>query len=150
MREKASRRWRKHGASETREYRIWRAIKTRCTNSASKSYPDYGGRGIKMCSRWAEDFASFIEDMGPAPEDGSIERIDNEGDYCPGNCKWASRAEQNRNKRNCRFLEAFGQTKTLAEWAESYGVNRATLWNRLKRGLSMEEALTMVRYSRGH
>ena len=95
----------KHGCSNkkiTKEYRIWKAMKTRCLNSNVRSYKDYGGRGIKVCERWLNDFRAFREDMGLCPEGYSIERINNNGDYSPDNCKWATYKEQYINRRIAR------------------------------------------------
>lgn len=93
----------KHGMSKTPEYAIWSAMRQRCTNPAVKRYPHYGGRGIKVCDRWL-DFAAFIEDVGRRPSDDlSLDRIDNNGDYEPGNVRWATTVQQNNNtRRNVR------------------------------------------------
>ena len=88
-----------HGKSYSRLYSIWRNMRSRCTNSNHDSYPDYGGRGIKVCERW-RIFENFLKDMGEPPEMLTIDRIDVNGNYEPGNCKWATWSEQNLNKRN--------------------------------------------------
>lgn len=88
---------RRGGAS--REYRTWQGMIKRCTNPRSKDWENYGERGIKVCARWRFSFSDFLADMGPKPIGKSIERINNDGDYEPGNCKWATRSEQNSNQR---------------------------------------------------
>jgi hypothetical protein len=89
----------KHGACETRTYRIWKGMKTRCTNFRLPCWRNYGGRGITVCQRWMVSFEAFIEDMGDAPVGLTLERINNDGNYEPGNCCWATRKEQRANQR---------------------------------------------------
>ena len=89
-----------HGRCRTRTYHIWGAMKTRCTNKNYPQYDDYGGRGITVCERWLHSFENFLADMGECPDGLTIERRNNDAGYCKDNCKWATRAEQNNNKRN--------------------------------------------------
>lgn len=99
-RETTGTRRRTHGRSRTREHRIWRAMRTRCYNPNAGNYSDYGARGIAVCDRWNKSFAAFYEDMGKCPSDKhSIDRIDNNGNYEPGNCHWVTHSEQCRNRR---------------------------------------------------
>ena len=130
-----------HGASKTQTYKIWKVMRQRCRDVNAHGYEDYGGRGIRVCPQW-EDFSVFLADMGEAPAGMSIDRIDNDGDYEPGNCRWATRKEQGNNKRNNRRIPYLGETKTLSQWSDVFHMNPKTLSDRLKRGFSVEEALT--------
>lgn len=89
-----------HGMTDTREYRIWCKMKERCNNEKDKNYPRYGGRGIKICSRWVNSFENFYTDMGDCGEKGTIDRINTDGDYCKDNCRWLSIEDQQNNRRN--------------------------------------------------
>lgn len=132
----------KHGMWETPEYYTWEAINQRCCNAKHKAYDKYGGRGIKVCERWKK-FENFFADMGqrPSPEH-SIDRIDNNGDYCPENCRWTDTKTQNRNKHNNHILTINGISSCLSEWAEQPGAaNKNTIWSRLRRGWSEKEAV---------
>lgn len=122
----------------------------RCENPRNKRYADWGGRGIKVCERWHE-FANFLADMGEKPDELSIDRIDNSGNYEPGNCRWATRKEQNNNRRRIRtrgpdsrsrFFELNGERMILADWARRTGVPASTILVRLSRGWSVERALS--------
>lgn len=134
----------KHNLSRTPAYRAWAAMRHRCLNPASKQYGRYGGRGIKIDPSWVSDVARFVEDMGQPPGEGfSLDRIDNDSDYCKENCRWATVMEQNRNRSVCRHLTFNGISKTVQEWADEYGVKYTTLMRRVfEWGWSAEKALT--------
>ena len=113
---------------------------TRCTNQNSPQFHNYGGRGIKVCDRWSS-FNNFLADMGEAPPGLSLDRIDVNGDYAPGNCRWATGVQQGRNRRNNTLIEHNGARATLAEWSERTGLHRSTIKDRLAAGASTQEAL---------
>lgn len=131
-----------HGMRGERVYSVWSSMKARCQNIGDQAYYRYGGRGIKVCERW-QAFEPFSEDMGSPPEGYSIDRIDNDGDYCPENCRWASDLQQARNTRVNRNISANGVTRCLSEWAEVTGINRKTIARRLDHGWSPLRALTL-------
>lgn len=136
---------RRRGFKETRAYRCWSLMKARCSNPALREYPYYGGRGISVCSRWADSFEAFFEDMGEPPDGMSIDRIDVNGNYEPSNCRWATMAQQQRNKQNTRWVKYRGERLSLADWADRTGIAYSTLKGRLNSGWSVERALTEPR-----
>lgn len=127
----------KHGGASrgahTKEYRSWEAMVRRCTLPSQSNYADYGGRGIAVCAEWRADFEAFLRDMGLAPSDShSIDRYPNvNGNYEPGNCRWATRAEQANNKRSSRVVSFNGREMTIREWADATGIAYGTLWRRI-------------------
>ena len=133
-----------HGQSDTRLYHIWRTMKARCVDSNSHKYHAYGGRGIAICDEWLNSFQSFY-DWAMANgyrEDLSIDRIDNDGNYEPSNCRWATSKEQANNTRANRNIEYNGESHTLAEWADIKGLTVSALHHRLSRGWSVTDALS--------
>lgn len=126
------------------EYRAWSAIKSRCLNSNVECFDRYGGRGIKVCARWRRSFKSFLADVGPRPTPRhSIERIDNDEDYRPGNVKWALPGEQQNNRRNTIFVRHRGKRVPLAIACADLGVNRNTIWMRISRGMTPDAAIAL-------
>jgi hypothetical protein len=123
-------------------YRTWATMRSRCGNPNAKNYGRYGGRGIKVCERWSS-FENFLEDMGERPEGTSLDRIENDGNYDPGNCRWATRKEQQRNTRRNRLVTFDGQTRCLSAWSEMLGLSRSTLHARLRLGWSVSDAFVI-------
>lgn len=129
----------------TPEWRTWSAMRERCNTPSCRNYPDYGGRGISVCDRW-DVFENFLADMGFRPSDNhSIDRIDPNGNYEPSNCRWATRKQQGRNKRNNRLLTVDGMTRTIAEWSELHGVKAGTINARVSRYGWSHSAAVMTR-----
>lgn len=122
-------------------YNVWSGMLSRCSNYLHPGYKNYGGRGITVCKRW-ESFENFLTDMGCRPAGMSIDRINNDGNYEPGNCRWATRREQNLNMRRTIIISAFGEKKPLSIWAEAKGMPFMMLYKRIKKGMSPEDALT--------
>jgi len=123
-----------HGMSETTEYRIWRSMRTRCTNPNANSYPLYGGRGIRICDQW-ESFDVFLADMGRRPSPGhTLDRVDNDGPYSPENCRWATRSEQSRNTRRVTWVEFQGETFCFTDACRRAGLDRGTVHKRIRLG----------------
>lgn len=130
-----------HGGSRTRLYRIWRCMKNRCMDSKNKNYSLYGGRGISVCERWM-NFACFREDMGePTTESHSIDRINGNGNYEPGNCRWATPKMQGQNKKGTIWITIKGKTKCLTEWCQHFGIARGTIHSRHSNGEVWGEAI---------
>jgi len=131
-----------HNASRTSEYRIWCTMIQRCTNPNSVTYPRYGGRGVRVCERWAESFENFQSDMGKRPSTKhSIDRIDGEGHYEPGNCRWVTSKVQGRNKRNNIVLTVDGESLCVSEWSERTGIPYGTIYARVRSGWNAERAV---------
>ncbi|MDE1009657.1 MAG: hypothetical protein OSB38_28760 [Paraburkholderia fungorum] len=135
---------RKHGRSKDSIYSIYLLMVKRCTDPKSHAYHHYGGRGIKVCERWLESFENFLQDMGERPEGKTLDRFpDVDGNYEPGNCRWATWTEQQNNKRDNHVLEVNGVRKTLSEWAAETGISPGTLWNRTQYGWTPHEIVTV-------
>lgn len=127
----------------SKEYHTWSGMKKRCYNPKEPAYRNYGGRGIEVCPEWKDSFETFLVDMGPAPgSEYSIDRINNDGNYEPSNCRWATRGEQNVNKRTTRWLEYDGKNLPCSEWSKITGLSPTTLCERLQDGWSAEKILT--------
>ncbi len=136
----------RHGASlrgkARSEYRIWQAIKDRCLNSHNKSYEHYGGRGISVCPEWRDSFEIFFAYVGPRPTPKhSIDRIDNDKGYGPGNVRWATQPEQSRNTSKNRLIEIDGRRLCLTDWAILYGKSPSLVRARVRRGVDIRTAL---------
>lgn len=126
-----------------RTFNIYYGMKARCLNKKVSSYKNYGGRGIKICSRWLESFDNFYEDMGEPPSlEYSIDRIDNNCDYSPENCRWVSREEQNNNTRQVRYFKYQGERLTTRQWAKKTGIHKSAIDERIKQRWTIEKALT--------
>ncbi len=137
-----------HGGASDPAYHCWHSMIYRCGSSTYHGYHNYGGRGIRVCERW-QSFNAFLEDMGPRPSPRySIDRIDNDGNYEPGNCRWATRKQQHRNTRYNRMITHDGVTKCLTDWAASTGLSISSLRYRLNSGWPTKLALTLPPYTR--
>lgn len=138
-----------HGKSHSRLFPIWQSMMQRCDNPRCHAYDNYGGRGIRVCDAWEDDFEAFEEwayangydDNAPRGK-CTIDRIDVNGDYEPNNCRWVSMAKQANNKRCSVYIEFNGERKTIGEWAKETGLTHSMIKGRLNRGWSIERALT--------
>ena len=137
----------KHGMHKTKFYEKWRTMKQRCGNTNNNRYKDYGGRGITVCERWLK-FENFRDDMYLSYKEHrlnnkftSIDRIDNDGNYCPENCRWATCKEQQNNTRYNRLLTYKGQTLNITQWAEKLDMTPCTISTRVRRGWSVKRTL---------
>ena len=151
MKDAMTKRFTTHGHSRHPEtsytYRKWVNAKTRCLRENSPRWHDYGGRGIKICDRWRDSFAHFLEDMGFCPPGYSLERLDNDGDYEPGNCVWATLREQAQNKRNTIHLEYRGKHyPSLKALSKKLGITYHVILYRYKRRgkLTLEEVISRI------
>ncbi len=135
---------RTHGKHGSPEYGTWAQMWNRCTNPANGNWPNYGARGITVCDRW-KSFEAFLADMGPRPAGTTLDRINNNGNYEPENCRWATVAEQNGNRRTTVWIERNDKRQSLAAWAREVGISSACLSMRLRAGWPIERALKRLR-----
>jgi hypothetical protein len=132
----------------TPEYRAWKNMRSRCNLPSNPRYPQYGGRGIRVAERW-NDFSQFFADVGERPTSlHSLDRIDVNGHYEPGNVKWSTEHDQQRNRTNNRWISVGGRTMVVTDWAKELGIDPRRIFNRLAKGWSEERAVTTVRASR--
>lgn len=126
----------KHGCCNTRLYTIWRDMKLRCYNASQVGYKNYGGRGIVVCNGWLNSFENFYNwAINNGYKDNlTLDRIDNDGNYEPDNCRWITNLEQSNHKRNNKYVTYNGETKTIAEWSRELSISYHLIWNRLKNG----------------
>lgn len=125
---------RTHGMRFSREYSSWQAAKARCERITDKDYPRYGGRGIRMCQQWSASFDAFYKSLGERPAGTTLERINPNGNYEPGNCIWATPIEQARSRRRSIYVDWHGQRKHLADVAKEIGITYGAAFMRLRRG----------------
>lgn len=132
-----------HGKSEDSAYKVWRAMIARCYNPGNSSFARYGARGITVCDAWRESFDAFLRDMGPRPSPAhQVDRFpDNNGNYEPGNCRWATPAEQARNRSTTRTLTVGGRSMCMEDWADAAGIAQSTVSTRVQNGWSDERAV---------
>jgi len=132
-----------HGMGRSPEYKAWHAMIHRCTKKDDKNYHHYGGRGIGVCERWSVSFEAFYQDMGPRPNPSySLDRIDNNGNYEPNNCRWATVQEQGNNRRTNTKITFKGQTMSIAQWSQVTGIDTSNLCKRIQAGWPIERVLT--------
>jgi len=130
-----------HGMTGTPAWHSWVSMRQRCHYPGDIAYKNYGARGIKVCSRWMNSFKNFYEDMGDRPEGTSLERIDNDADYSPENCKWATTPEQGANQRTNRLITHNGETLTMMQWSRRTGLSKHVISGRLKAGWPVDKTL---------
>lgn len=137
-----------HGESKTPEYNAWVSMKKRCYNDTSENYINYGGRGIEVCERWKDSYENFIEDMGHRPTNShSLERKENNSNYGPDNCVWATPIDQANNRRSNTYFEYNGEKLTIAQLSRKTGISYDTLLNRLENRSTVEEAINFIPHS---
>lgn len=133
-----------HGMHKTATYESWKRMIQRCCNSKNHSYSAYGSKGIKVCDRW-RDFNNFYSDMGERLPGMTLDRIDVNGHYEPGNCRWSDQWTQQNNRRNNRKITFNGITLTVSEWSRKLGISENTLRSRIRQGWEVEKALSSVK-----
>ena len=137
-----------HGRSHTTEHTIWLKMRQRCLNPKHTFYYRYGGRGIKICARW-DKFENFYLDMGSRPSrEVTLDRVDNNGDYSPENCRWASKLEQGNNTSMNHFIEVNGISRSVTEWSRVLNIPIRRLWARIERGWTGSSIITAAKNTR--
>lgn len=132
-----------HGKRKVKEYSVWNMMRRRCYDVKEPCYIHYGGRGIEVCERWRTSFEHFYADMQPRPsQEHTLERVDVNGDYCPENCKWATRSEQNRNKRTTKYISHAGKTMIAIDWDKHNGWKSGIVSNRIFNGWNPKQAVS--------
>lgn len=130
---------RKHGMAKHPAYWVWRSMRDRCRLPSHQAYPRYGGRGIEVCKRWEESFESFWADMKDTYRSGlTLDRVDNNGGYTKGNCRWIDRGAQNRNRRDNLIVSTPKGDMVASEAADLFGIKRSTFYNRIRQGWPKE------------
>ncbi len=133
-----------YGVKALPEYWVWKTMRRRCRNPGFASYSRYGAVGVTMCEAWFSSFKTFYADMGPRPSDShSIERMNGTKGYEPGNCVWATSEQQARNRKSNRWLTIGSETLCMADWCARYKIKPATVYLRVKKGMSMLDAVTI-------
>lgn len=131
-----------HGCTKTSEYLVWINMHNRCYKEKDCSYKYYGAKGVIVCDRWKE-FTNFLEDMGNKPDSNyTLDRINPYGNYTPDNCRWVTKKDQQRNRREHKLLTHNGKTQCISIWAEEVGLTTNCLWRRIDNGWSVEKALS--------
>ena len=135
---------RRYGVERLAEYGTWHQMRSRCKLITHRQYAYYGGRGIRVCPEWDTSFAAFYRDMGPRPPGASLDRIDNNGPYAPGNCRWASPSEQAANRRGTIVVTHLGKAEPLCRLASAHGVRHRTAYARYRAGWSLDRVLGLA------
>lgn len=138
-----------HGMSRTPTYSSWQRMIDRCTNAKNKHFENYGGRGVVICHRWRISFKNFLDDMGIRPDGTSLDRVNNDGNYEPGNCRWATRSQQQSNRRVNHLITINGETRTITQWSLVSGISTCTISSRIRLGWKHEDAVFMA-LNQGH
>lgn len=148
-REKSAERLATHRKTKSRLFHVWQSMKQRCENPHAHAYADYGGRGIKVCDKWSNDFVTFEEwalahgyDENALHGECTLDRIDVNGNYEPSNCRWVDMAQQQNNKRSAVLITYNGRTMSVADWSRETGLSHSAILGRIRRGWNVEKALT--------
>ena len=139
----------RRGVAKHPVYGVWADMKQRCYNKNLPTYKNYGGRGIRVCDSWRDSFLNFLSDMGTRPDGASLDRIDNDGDYTPNNCRWASWHTQAFNKSNTLRIEYGGVTMSIDDWSNLTGLTPKVIRERMYRGWTPSESVSIKSYPRG-